>query len=445
MDSLSREELAQLGREYLLAGHLIDRAGMPLVLGERGAEAMEAVAIDEWSAASPLYTSRMQRLLGFAGDDVATIFKGMQLDIGAPPEFMDFRYQVHDPRHGEFWLEHCGALMDVEPMGGDLVVAMCHHIEDPTFDATAQATNPRAQVRPVHRPPRQPADRHPHCHWTVEISDEDETAPAPPQGGSGSMLAGTQAAQLPLPRLAAGEDGRDDWREEGRDDYSGDLDPELQLESFSRSALLAVLDEVCLQGHLLSLAFSQSAQERFGPEAASSFCLRQFTGIAGLAARRLASTVLAGSAACEGRDALQRVADVLELHPAFRPRSYVDLRVTAEANGEGSEAAAGGGPGLRVEIGRCPAIEEEQPSWIGLLAAGHTEPIEAIVHAIEPRARVELVEAGPVAAWRVRFDPAASPVKPADEVELAAFSTGADFSFVGAPRRRHEPSRGVGA
>jgi hypothetical protein len=31
--------------------------------------------------------------------------------------------------------------MDVEPMGEDYVRLMCHDIEDPTFDATAVATN----------------------------------------------------------------------------------------------------------------------------------------------------------------------------------------------------------------------------------------------------------------------------------------------------------------
>ncbi len=104
----------------------------------------------------------MQRALAFEGDDVVTIFKGLQLDIGAPPQFMDFRYTVHDPWHGEFQLDHCGALMDVEPMGPSYVTAMCHDIEDPTFDATAVATNPKAQVRPIHRPPRtsrRPASR----------------------------------------------------------------------------------------------------------------------------------------------------------------------------------------------------------------------------------------------------------------------------------------------
>ena len=87
---------------------------------------------------------------------MVTIFKGLQLDIGAPPQFMDFRYTVHDRWHGEFHLDHCGALMDVEPMGEDYVVSMCHDIEDPTFDATAVATNPKAQIRPIHRPPRSP-------------------------------------------------------------------------------------------------------------------------------------------------------------------------------------------------------------------------------------------------------------------------------------------------
>ena len=89
--------------------------------------------------------------------------------IGAPPQFMDFRYSLEDPWHGRFELAHCGALMDVEPMGPDYVRSMCHDIEDPTFDATALATNPYAQVRPIHRPPRVPADRHPVCAWTVII------------------------------------------------------------------------------------------------------------------------------------------------------------------------------------------------------------------------------------------------------------------------------------
>ncbi|WP_246209940.1 hypothetical protein [Nocardioides piscis] len=159
--SLSRDELARLVPELLLIGQLIDRSGMAWCIQAFGREEMAQIAIEEWASASPVYTRRMQRALGFEGDDVVTIFKGLQLDIGAPPQFMDFRYTVHDKWSGEFHLDHCGALMDVEPMGPDYVRSMCHDIEDPTFDATAIATNARAQVRPLHRPPRVPAGRSP--------------------------------------------------------------------------------------------------------------------------------------------------------------------------------------------------------------------------------------------------------------------------------------------
>ena len=194
--ALSRDELATLVPELLLIGHLIDRSGMAWCIGALGREGMAEVAIEEWMAASARSTpggcSARSR---FEGDDVVTIFKGLQLDIGAPPQFMDFRYTVHDPWHGEFRLDHCGALMDVEPMGEEYVVSMCHDIEDPTFDATAVATNPRAQVRPVHRPPRRPADRHPHCAWTVVI---DEAHPPVSESAGCCRAAASRAAGLEL-------------------------------------------------------------------------------------------------------------------------------------------------------------------------------------------------------------------------------------------------------
>ena len=124
--------------------------------------------------ASPVYTHRMRRLMGIEGSDVPAIMKALQLDVGFVHGYMDVAYKIDDPMHGEFWLLDCGALMDVEPLGEELVFNMCHTIEDPTFDATALATNPRARIRPLDRPPRQPANRHPHCHWTIEIDEANE-------------------------------------------------------------------------------------------------------------------------------------------------------------------------------------------------------------------------------------------------------------------------------
>ena len=103
---------------------------------------LNQVAIDLWMGASPTYTHRMRSLMGIEGDDVPTIMKALQLDVGFVHQYMDVHYQVNDPLHGEFWLAHCGALLNTEPHGEERVVGMCHTIEDPTFDATAYTTNP---------------------------------------------------------------------------------------------------------------------------------------------------------------------------------------------------------------------------------------------------------------------------------------------------------------
>src|SRR6478672_8227594 len=274
----TRAELASLVPELLLIGQLIDRSGMAWCISAWGREEMAQVAIEEWAAASPVYTKRMQRALGYAGTDVVTIFKGLQLDIGAPPQFMDFRYTVHDPWHGEFHLDHCGALLDVEPMGEKYVQGMCHDIEDPTFDATALATNRKTQVRPVHRPPRVPSDQHPHCRWTVII---DESYPEVPFIPAMDIVAASHAHSTELDPI--------DPNDEGMADYSGPLLSDVDFGAFSHSALVRIADEVCLQMHLLVLSFALAVQARAGSDTAleESIRTKQLIGIAGVAAERI--------------------------------------------------------------------------------------------------------------------------------------------------------------
>jgi len=256
---LSRHALAVLGREWLLHGHLQDRIGMPQVMATATREQMQEIAIVEWMAASPVYSRRMQRAMKFEPGTVATILKNIQLDIGAPHHFMDFRCRVHDDDHGEFWLAHCGALMDVEPMGEEFVQGMCHDIEDPTFDATAAMSNPRAQIRPVHRPPRTPADRHPHCHWTVTIVPEaDPVEPHPNAAIVGASKIASIDVEVPE---ADAEPG-------GWADYSGEFDPDFELEDLSHSALVVVLQEVAVQSHVLFRCYLLAVAQAFGDEKA---------------------------------------------------------------------------------------------------------------------------------------------------------------------------------
>jgi hypothetical protein len=394
---LSQKELALLAPEYLLAGHLIDRAGMPHLVGAFGLEGMRDIAIEEWMGASPVYTRRMQRALRFEGDSVETIFKGMQFDIGAPPQFMDFRFQIADHDHGEFWLDHCGALMDVEPLGPDFVVAMCHDIEDPTFDATAIATNPRAQVRPIHRPPRVPADRSPACHWTVTIDDAHPELPVP---SAARAMAATRAANLELAPIDVGE--------AGRHDYSGPLVADLQFSEWSGSALRRIIDEVCLQGHLLVLSFLAATAKRTAHhDAVIEFGRRQFTGIAGVAADRLRT-------ALELPPTLAGAARLLALHPALQPYDYVHCDVTLEEDR------------IVIQLGRDSGAMADG-AWPSLLDGDHLSPLDAMVWAIDPHLRCEVVSDTDALVVAVVRKASEAPL--ANEVLLTRFSTGATHSF----------------
>jgi hypothetical protein len=393
----TREELAVLVPEYLLAGHLIDRAGMPHLIAAFGRDEMRDIAIEEWMGASPIYTKRMQQALDFEGDSVETIFKGLQLDIGAPPQFMDFRYRLIDHDRGEFWLDHCGALKDVEPMGSEYVVAMCHDIEDPTFDATAIATNPYAQVRPIHRPPRVPADRVPVCHWRVTIDAGHDALPVPVEA---EVMSRTRAATVALTPI--------DPADPGQHDYSGPLLADLRFSEWSRSALLRIAEEACLQGHLLALSGALATRARAdADQQAFELVRKQFTGVAGVAAERIRLALGLGPS-------IDDAAQLLRLHPALLPDVYVGCDVQHSDR-------------LLVQFDSDSGAEHDR-AWTYLLDAEHLRPLNAIVHAVNPRFRCEAMteDQGGLTVEVVVGDVEA-PV--AEEVLLTRFSTGTTFVF----------------
>lgn len=389
--ALSRDELAALVPELLLIGQLIDRSGMAWCIQAFGREEMLQIAIEEWAGCSPLYTRRMQQALGYEGNDVITIFKGLQLDIGAPPQFMDFRYTVHDRWHGEFHLDHCGALLDVEPMGPDYVRGMCHDIEDPTFDATAVATNVKAQVRPIHRPPRAPADRLPHCAWTVIIDESHPDAVGIP---ALAVVARTNAANWRLAPI--------DPDDAGRSDYTGPLLSDFDFGAYSHSALVRIADEVCLQMHLLNLSFGIAVRARAtDAQQAIDICTKQLTGIAGVAATRIRKA-LNLPADAEG------LAAVLQLHPLLNPAGYVVAAVDG-----------------RLHVQPSPAHEDG--AWISLCSPASTGPLQAIATAVDPYLAVRI--AGTDTDWTAEFETVDTPLKDPVEVLITKVSGGAEFQF----------------
>ena len=405
---LSRSALAALGREYMIFGQLNDRAGLPQVGRQFGPQLMQEVAIDEWMGASPVYTPRMRRSLRFEGNDVATIMKGLQLDVGFTHQYFDIGYEVESERRGTFWLNRCGALLDVEPLGEKQVISMCHHMEDPTFDATAVATNPRARIRPIHRPPRRPADRAPHCHWAIEIDPEAEPVQ---EIELTRRIRGSRLAAIELERPADAEPG-------GWPDYAGPFDPEFQLEDLSHGALVVACKEFAVQDHLLVRAFMTTVADRVGEKTAREVAQAQWIGSGAVTAARL---VRAMGIAGDGAEAILKM---LQLHPALPPE-YTRLGFEPLDESRG-----------RFWIEDCDALNEEDAgSWFALLDEKPNPALDAMVQAVNPRARCIPVKPPGRArlAWEVVVEPTAEPAPEPPEVAIVRFSGASRFEFA---RRR---------
>jgi hypothetical protein len=306
---------------------------------------------------------------------------------------MDFRYTVHDRWHGEFHLDHFGALLDVEPMGEDYVRGMCHDIEDPTFDATAVATNRRAQIRPIHRPPRTPADRHPHCAWTVVIDDSHPDVDDHP---ALEVIARTRAARTDLDPI--------DARGEGRHDYSAELLSDFDFGALSHSALVRVADEVCLQKHLLNLSFVLAVGARAGTDVglAREICVKQLTGVAGIAAERI-------HRALDLPGGVEGAVRTLALHPMLNPAAYVD---------------ADFGPEI-LTVRRSPAHEDG--AWIALCGPQEPRPLQAAVRAVDPH--LDVMVTGDDTDWRATVVETDTAAPEASEVAVVKVSGGAAFTF----------------
>lgn len=402
LEALSRDELVPVAFDHMLSGMIVTRALLPQVVLHGGdLDLMNQVAIDEWMGASPVYTARMRALMGIEGDDVNAIIKALQLDVGFVHQYMDVVYEVTDEHHAEFWLAHCGALLDAEPHGEERVFGMCHTIEDPTFDATALATNPRARIRPIHRPPRMPADRHPHCHWTLVID------PANDPVGPIELTDRVRALPLasvpnPMPPAREGDPG-------GMPDYRGPLDPSFHLADLSSAALVGAAREFQMQSHLLVAATDLALRGHLGDNAARDIVEQAWIGASWILSERLVKA-LGVSADADG------VAWAMRLTPAIPPG--FDRRVTA------------GGDGVHVELTATHPglLDASHPGWCGVLARGDAHGVEAMARGLDAGARVDRVDvSGDTATFDVVLGGAAF-AEP-DSVALGRIGMVAAWSF----------------
>ncbi len=204
----------------------------------------------------------------------------------------------------------------------------------------------------------------------------------------------------------------------GWDDYNRDFDPDFQLEDLSHRALVVALQEFAVQSHLLFRSFLLTVAQRFGEAEAQRINPMVFTGLAGLTAQRLRTAMNIGG---DGPDA---IAKVLQLHPVFYPRTYVDIAVEVVDDR------------VRFAILDSPVFAEtDDYHWFSQLGGVSDRALHAIVQAVNPRAHVvpTTVRPGERFAYEAVIDPDAAPAREAPEIGLAKISTGATVEF--SPRR----------
>ena len=216
---------------------------------------------------------------------------------------------------------------------------MCHTIEDPTFDATAYATNPRARIRPIHRPPRVPTDRHPHCHWTIVIDPEND-----PVGPAALTRAGRRAparvrAERAGRRAVARRHGRLPRRVRPR------LPPHRAVEQRARGRRTRVPGAVA---PARERGRARARDRASSADVVRTMLAKHWVGVAWLTSERLADRLGARDGGAAG------VAAVLALQPILPPGFARDVsvdgdRVRARPHRLGARSArsrAPGSPGL---------------------------------------------------------------------------------------------------
>ena len=290
---------------------------------------------------------------------------------------------------------------------------MCHDIEDPTFDATAVATNPRARVRPVHRPPGVPRGG-PDCHWTVVIDDSADPTLAHPR-----LAAMGESVVASLPN----EPGPTPGGEEGGWDAYEVFDPAFELERLSHRALQVALREFAIQGHLLARSMMWAVEARLGHEEAVRVARQLFSGVAWIASERMRRALEPDE---HDGSILSRV---LPLTHLLLPADYVGVTVSDEPDGSVTIQLSPGAAGLR---------EADPYSLPGLLSDGADEIIESLVHGVDPAATVTAVPGSDGGRrWAVAPGDGDTATEPS-AVAVMRFSTGVAVSL---KRRVPNPSR----
>jgi hypothetical protein len=219
-----------------------------------------------------------------------------------------------------------------------------------------------------------------------------------------------QVGDLPLARVP--NDPPADRASDGRGDYRGDFDPGFTLGALSTPMLGAVQEEFVVQTHLLAAAGELALAMRFGDDDAQAMMASGFVGVGWITGARLAKALGLGD-----EPGASGVAAALT-HQAMLPPGFArDVTVDGDAVQLVLTAAVDG------------LLDPAHPGVPGLLARGDRGGLLAMAQAVDPRARLAVVDiAGGALTAAFTVAPGTEPVGAPGEAALME-SRASDWEF----------------
>jgi hypothetical protein len=150
----SKDALARLLTEYGRLGLALDGWWHTTVREKYGKDEAIKLEVATWERGIPYEQQRVMEALNIKGNDVATLFKELQMDPQYCLAIFDITWDLKNNNHGIFTVNRCRALEKFEKQG-DMKTAleMCN-LDINAFDKIAKFFNTNMKVNTLKLPTR---------------------------------------------------------------------------------------------------------------------------------------------------------------------------------------------------------------------------------------------------------------------------------------------------
>jgi len=147
----------------------IDGYWFTLIKEKYGYETAIELENELWKRAAPMEFRRVAEAMNIRGNDVASLFKALQMDPGSEG-VMDLEYELKDKNHGIFTVRGCRSLEYWEKYGDTQMMKDGCAIDVWAFAEYARFFNPRMKTTCLKLPPRNSPDEIA-CQWEFKVEE----------------------------------------------------------------------------------------------------------------------------------------------------------------------------------------------------------------------------------------------------------------------------------